>query len=294
MCEPVTFSFSNLTSFLFLVLKYCECFAANVKCSSSCRCMGCKNMGGPSADYRDHQAAMGMMAAVAAHHAMQYHRSQQRMGSSNPGMRQFGVVNGNNNIGLPSRQLQMQADVSRSSSASNDPWMAAQSLTYLKRGSPGNHGAAAAHQSNEPYSMGVSPITKFSGTVESSQENVSMPSLSSSSEGTSPGDCAVLTSHLKAISTPESFKGETNALLLAAVAMTEFGQSPPPTSSMLSTDLIRPYTTSRDPESDSMENNSTPGTRGDIPSSKRSINFDDLPDGDGNDVTKKIKPAVWM
>jgi hypothetical protein len=25
--------------------QYCECYAANVKCSSSCRCMGCKNMG---------------------------------------------------------------------------------------------------------------------------------------------------------------------------------------------------------------------------------------------------------
>jgi hypothetical protein len=260
--------------------------------------MGCKNMGGPSADFRDHQAAMGMMAAVAAHHAMHYHRSQQRMGSTNPGMRQFGVANGNNSIGLPPRQPQVQTDISRSSSASNDPWMAAQSLTFLKRGSPGNHGTGSAHQSNEPYSMGVSPITKFPGTIEPNQENVSMPSLSSSSEGTSPGDGAVLTSHLKAMSTPESFKGETNALLLAAVAMTEFGQSPPPTSSMLSPNTIRTYATSRNVESDSVEDNSLPVTRGgDIahnPSSKRSINFDDLPDGNENDVAKKVKPAAWM
>lgn len=260
--------------------------------------MGCKNMGGPSADFRDHQAAMGMMAAVAAHHAMQYHRSQQRMGSATPGVRQFGVVNGNNNVGLPPRPPQMQSDVSRSSSASNDPWMAAQSLTYLKRGSPGSNGASTLHQPNEPYSMGASPVSKFTGSMDPSHETVSMPSLSSSSEGTSPGDGGVLPGHLKALSTPESFKGETNALLLAAVAMTEFGQSPPPTSSMLSTDVIRTYTTSKSLEQESVEDSATSGTRGgDIqhnPSSKRSINFDDLPGGDGKDVTKKVKPAAWM
>ena len=29
--------------------KYCECYAGNVKCSASCRCVGCKNMPRPGA-----------------------------------------------------------------------------------------------------------------------------------------------------------------------------------------------------------------------------------------------------
>jgi hypothetical protein len=267
--------------------------------------MGCKNMGGSSAgaDYRDHQAAMGMMAAAAAYAAMQHHRQPQHVMNSNGSHpiapRPYGMLSGSNgNSGVPPRQP-LHHDMAQSSS--NDPWIAAQSLTFLKRGSPGMNGFAASHPPNRPYSMGVSPITKSPGSrADGGQENVSIPSLSSSSEGTSPGDGVVLNNRFKNMSTPESFKGENNALLLAAVAMTEFGQSPPPTSSMLSPETIRTYNTcTSDAGNDTMDEDlsTTEEMGNDTPrnaASKRSINFDDLTDSEGKDLSKKVKATDWM
>ena len=248
-------------------------------------------MGAPSTDYRDHHAAMGMMAAAAAHQAIQYHRPlPPRIGSANGAMRQYGVTN-SNNVGLPPRQTPIQSDTARSSASSNDPWIAAQSLTFLKRGSPGSGGASTAEQTSRSYAMGISPITKSPGMMEPVQENVSMPSLSSSSEGTSPGDCAVFNHNLKALSTPESIKEENNALFLAAVAMTEFGQSPPPTSSMLSPETIQTY------NFPGMDHDSSSAGRRNAPhnaSSKRSINFDELPDHQDDNTIKKVKSGEWM
>lgn len=82
--------------------------------------------------------------------------------------------------------------------------------------------------------------------------------------------------------TPESGEDE-NALLMAAVAMTEFGQSPPPNSSMLSPDTIRTYnpTPSGDDDNDGTEVEDTFLEEGDDEdpihrTSKRSINFDEI------------------
>jgi hypothetical protein len=70
----------------------------------------------------------------------------------------------------------------------SEPWLAAQNLAFMKHGSP----------DKKRKDLG------------------DMPSLASSSEGTSPGDAVVPRSRL-----------DDDAILLAAVAMTEFGQSSP-------------------------------------------------------------------
>ena len=170
--------------------------------------MGCKNMG-DSADFRDGHPGGGVVGISSGAHAMHYHLPPHP----------------------PRSYMNIQHPPSRASS-SGDPWIAAQSLTFLKRSSPAND-----KTNLRPYTLGVSPITKSpAGTGI-----VSMPSLASSSEGTSPGDGA---HRSKVISTPESSiakAGGDSALLMAAVAMTEFGQSPPPTSSMLSPETLRTY-----------------------------------------------------
>jgi hypothetical protein len=80
-----------------------------------------------------------------------------------------------------------------------EPWLAAQNLTFLKRGSP----------ASDRKKKGLQP--------RDHGEIASMPSLvASSSEGTSPGDTAI----------KKAEEESAHALFMAAVAMTEFGQSP--------------------------------------------------------------------
>jgi hypothetical protein len=284
--------------------------------------MGCKNSGGNgnsnNLDYhRDSSMhhGMGLMsaaAAAAAHQAaMQYHRfpthphammnqSHQLHQPSVSGMNQYGMINNsanNNNIGLPPRQPHHLSNTNSSTSHTvwNDPMSAAQSLTFLKRGSP-----------IRSCTMGVSPITKSPGTSSCTKENI--PSLTSSSESDSPAEGGLI-NPLRMMSTPESFRGENSALLLAAVAMTEFGQSPPPTSSMLSPDFIRTYNTgSENDNNDDEDDENTIGQFSPTPkhiddttfkseqqqhsTSKRNLKFDDvdIPDRDANGtVPKKLK-----
>lgn len=228
--------------------------------------MGCKNMGG-SADFRDHPnsgEAMGIMVSAAAH-AMHYRHMPQHP-STYMSMPHH----------LQQQQQQQQHPVMR---ASNDPWIAAQSLTFLKRSSP-----ASDRRDVRLFSMGVSPIAKSTAVAE----NASMPSLASSSEGTSPGEGAH--HHYPRIaSTPESSidkAGGDSALLMAAVAMTEFGQSPPPTSSMLSPKTIRTYSGT----DDNNDNESIGENEAFSNASKRSINFDES----AGDLKGKRAKTGWM
>ena len=181
------------------VPQYCECYAGNVKCTACCRCVGCKNMGNATdfPDYRDPEgSAMGMPMAAAGYPVPP------------PPHRAFGMGPHEH----PQHQQQQQQ--------AGDHWGAAQSLTFLKRGSP-------ASDRKHPFTLGVSPVTKASPGVGGAGDITSMPSLASSSDGTSPGDAR--NRHIS--STPEDAnKRQDDALLLAAVAMTEFGQSPPPSS----------------------------------------------------------------
>jgi hypothetical protein len=87
--------------------------------------------------------------------------------------------------------------------AAGEPWLAAQNLTFLKRSSP------------------ASELRRNPGS--SSVDIVSMPSLTSSSDGNSPRR---ETESKQPIS--EEDESGADALLMAAVAMTKFGQSPPP------------------------------------------------------------------
>ena len=277
--------------------------------------MGCKNLGGNNAggsnDYHENKMSMhhgmdliSIAAHKAAHHARQYHRlppypmaiNNQALHNAST-MRQYGIVESSRNInGLPPQQPHR---LPQANTNWNDPLSAAESLTFLKRGSPAkiNGGNVATHQSNRQYSMGVSSPTKSPGTGGVLEKNGSIPSLTSSSEGDSPRN-GELNHHLRAMSTPESYRGENSALLIAAMAMTEFGQSPPPTSSMLSPDTIRTYNTDNGDDGDGGERipttpkdidvaNSTPIT------SKRSINFDNLPDSETKDKQKRFKSNRW-
>ena len=204
--------------------------------------MGCKNMG-PNVDYRDgHPNGGGVgLPSASQHTSIPYQLPQH-----------------------PRSYMSMQHPSIRGTGA--DPWVAAQSLTFLKRGSP-----ASDKKSAMPYAgLGVSPITKSpAGT-----EIAAMPSLASSSEGTSPGDAV----QKVMMSTPESSidkAGGDNALLMAAVAMTEFGLSPPPLSSMLSP-VTHPNYSSQTPTGNSCSSSAyNHGEIGSVSSSKRSINFDE-------------------
>ena len=154
--------------------QYCECYAGNVKCTTACRCVGCKNTGS-SYDQG------GSMMTMTGYHPR------------------------------PPPQPYIMAQ------PPSEHWGAAQSLAFLKRGSP-----ASDSKSSRPFTLGVSPVTK------ASPQSGDLPSLASSSEGTSPDDVA---RKQMASSTPEDAnKRQDDALLLAAVAMTEFVQSPPPSS----------------------------------------------------------------
>lgn len=148
-------------------MQYCECFAGNVKCSSNCRCIGCKNTGsggGPPFDRRmDAIALQPKQYPIAPNHPVASRR------------------------------------------ATGEPWLAAQNLTFLKRGSP--------------------PEKKK--LLFESGDIASMPSLASS-EGTSPGGEYSSERMMKRKIPPRSQADEDGGALLlaAAVAMTEFGQSP--------------------------------------------------------------------
>jgi hypothetical protein len=273
--------------------------------------MGCKNLGGNNAggsnDYDNNlpmhhgMDLMSVAAHKAAHQAArQYHHlPPYPMAMNNHAlhnattMRQYGIQdNSRNTNGLPPQQPLRPQQATPAQNNWNDPLSAAESLTFLKRGSPAkiNGGSAATHQPNRPYSMGVSPITKSPG-AGGVLENGSIPSLTSSSEGDSPQNGG-LNNHLRVMSTPESYRGEDSALLIAAMAMTEFGQSPPPTSSMLSPDTIRTYNT--DNGEDDEGGQCMPGTPRDADAStantsKRSIYFDSLHDSEINEKRKRSK-----
>lgn len=103
-----------------------------------------------------------------------------------------------------------------------------------------------------------------------------MPSLASSSDGTSPGDAA--NAYQKAVaSTPSKVEERSgaDALLMAAAAMTEFANSPPPSLQKLTEAL-------RSTSSGSKENG--------VGASKRSISFvgDDSSE-DSPSSLKKLK-----
>jgi hypothetical protein len=147
----------------FSYLQYCECYAGNVKCSANCRCMGCKNVGGGNFEREPNS-----FPVIAPH---------PRHPVAPPQLRHLQHL-------APPR--------------GNEPWLAAQNLTFLKRGSP-------------------DPKKKLVEQQQHPGEITSMPSLASSSEGTSPADS-------KKQQQPEDEGAQ--ALLLAAMAMTEFGQSP--------------------------------------------------------------------
>ena len=292
--------------------------------------MGCKNLpvgngsAGGGNDFHDSNMPIhhGMdLMSVAAHKAAhqaarQYHRlPPYQMTMNNPAqhsattMRQYGigmVDNRRNANSLPPQQTQLQQQSVSAQNNWNDPLSAAESLTFLKRGSPAKMNGinAAAHQPNRPYSMGVSPITKSPGRGVV-LEHGSIPSLASSSAGDSPGD-ANLNNALRVMSTPESYRGEDSALLIAAMAMTAFGQSPPPTSSMLSPETILTYNTDNGDDEYDDGRERTPATPKEIDnddikttpqqpsSSKRSINFDNLKGSGRKNAKKKSKASRWM
>lgn len=158
---------------LLLYLQYCECYAGNVKCSPSCRCMGCKNM---AVQQPQQQLFLDSPSGRRDMHPPIFMPRQAPMAQYQPHVPSGPASHGGN----------------------GEPWMAAQNLTFLKRGSP----SSAEKKRNKP------------ATTDSSKID-SMPSLASSSDGTSPGDA------IKEDESSEKEKG-VNSLLMAAYAMTEF------------------------------------------------------------------------
>lgn len=155
-------------------MQYCECYAGGVKCSPSCRCMGCKNMGtGPFLTIEPHPNMMGM------HHPPPHVQHAYAPPPPPP---------------PPPHHIMPRSGPPAPRASAPEPWLAAQNLTYLKRSSPTS---SEKKRKNEQIEQAIVEIQ-------------SMPSLASSSEGTSPGDG----------------DDRVNSLLLAAYAMTEFADGP--------------------------------------------------------------------
>lgn len=94
--------------------------------------------------------------------------------------------------------------------SSGEPWLAAQNLTFLKRGSPPSEKKARLDPA-------LAASVGIGGQHHHHEEIVSMPSLAESSQGTEPTN----NSHEEA-STAEA--GD-DTLLMAAMAMTEFAKT---------------------------------------------------------------------
>lgn len=100
----------NVQELTFDELQYCECYAGNVKCSPSCRCMGCKNMAVPGFYDRDENAPAGPLQP----------KSQPPMPYA---------------YHMPPHMIQHPPPPT-GRGANGEPWVAAQNLTFLKHGSP--------------------------------------------------------------------------------------------------------------------------------------------------------------
>lgn len=212
-------SFLSIVSSFSSFSKYCECYAGNVKCSASCRCMGCKNMGAtyhqgpgrdaegnlilatdsaesPQASPREskqqehlHQQSNNAPLAPngpesASHHSQQHSANHYPYSvpsqahhhhyppPHHPHAHHHPLSYGHTH---PSSSSAASPARRRSSTASNgEPWLAAQNLTSLKRGSP---------SSSEP-SEGSHKKQRLPEKRRPSQDNGSMsmpPSLASSS-----------------------------------------------------------------------------------------------------------------
>lgn len=150
--------------------------------------------------------------------------------------------------------------------SASEHWGAAESLTFLKRGSPASD---RKQPPSRPFTLGVSPVTKASPPILGGGVIDVMPSLASSSDGTSPSE-ATRNKIASSSSTPDfAGKKQDNALLLAAVAMTEFGQSPPPSSGRFSS------LPSSSEQTESTSNRLGSETNESPHPSKRSIDFGD-------------------
>lgn len=170
---------SKVSHITFPSPQYCECYAGNVRCSSSCRCMGCKNMG---TRFRRPPEPPSYAAPSSAIPYLQPGHPQMPRRPTND---------------RPEAEKQLPPRSSSGGQKNGEPWLAAQNLTFLKRGSP-----SSAEKKRKPEHP----------------EIASMPSLASSSEGTSPGVEALANdSHRE-----ERKEADVNSLLMAAYAMTEF------------------------------------------------------------------------
>lgn len=108
--------------------------------------------------------------------------------------------------------------MSRAPPPPSEHWGAAQSLAFLKRGSP-----ASESKESRTFTLGVSPVVKGS----SPGGELSSLAFSSGRKSTDKGKKKMSRKQKRASSTPDdSHKPQDDAILLAAVAMTEFGQSP--------------------------------------------------------------------
>ena len=188
----------------------------NVKCTTACRCVGCKNQG------NSFDQGSSMTLSMTGYHPQ-------------PSSRPYAM--------------------SRASQPPSEHWGAAQSLAFLKRGSP-----ASESKDSRSFTLGVSPV------VKGSSPGGQLPSLASSSGRNSPEKSKKKSSRKqkRASTSPEiSHKRQDDAILLAAVAMTEFGQSP--------------STSSAKRSAPSSSDKGTPPRSAKAIHSRRIIHFDDSP-----------------
>lgn len=176
--------------------KYCECFHAQVKCSTNCRCVGCKNMA-PGAD----KGADGMNGPM--NMGMPIQREKPISAKRRFAREYFGT----------SRTV-MEEEV-----PSANVMDAAQHLAFLKNMAPSTPiNTPPKKKHNSTYSN-----TETIAQPADPQEIINVPSLTTSdvtvdSESTAEGN-------LKPTAKEEN-SNATNAMLMAALAMTELCGTP--------------------------------------------------------------------
>jgi len=224
--------------------KYCECYHADVKCGSSCRCIGCRN--GPSEHGQGQDQSQGQIK----------NQSQDQDQAQESTV----LANATHDIDQLKRQLQNQETshpVSNSSvySGMNQPTVASQS----------QHGESLVESTPTPSPTSLSKVTRLSQLKEEDNSNINVSkecfrnksdvidsSLQETADSSSSGETPAPPQPTPPTVVQSGTRDE-NFLLMAAVAMTELQhkETESPTPDTSKDDMINNNTSQSDKTSPS-------------------------------------------
>ena len=174
--------------------KYCECFHANVKCSDACRCVGCQNRplvgGGSDGAASSVKSQQGIAGLVRANQIVTSELKAVITATSSS------IVRSNATSSL---EASLPPEVQHESISTNEHLMmdAVQNLAFLKHTSPVKSNISrttTCRNGTDERLSSFAVLTKrqspqhHSSSLPEDQELILVPSLTTSSDGTSKGD----------------------------------------------------------------------------------------------------------